>query len=256
MQKESYRKILEQELHIRSVKNPAYSMRSFARDLDISSSALSEIISGKRGLSVKKAEEIIDKMGSSPEKKNHFLDSVKSTKAAFKKKSLKDSTQALQIELDNFSLISEWYHFAILSLMKLSHFKSDKNWIANRLGITLEETTAALERLERLKIVEFKENKYTRQQEWLKTSDDISHHAIKAYHKEILLKAISSLELDPVEKREITAVTMPINSKKIPEAKIKIRKFKEDLSEFLIDGNSDRVYSFNLQLFPLDREED
>ena len=61
---ESLSEILSFQLSQRKQSNPAYSMRAFARDLQISSSQLSMILSGKRGLSVASA------------KKNHAHPSV------------------------------------------------------------------------------------------------------------------------------------------------------------------------------------
>src|SRR2546430_13739191 len=46
-----YRRVLRKELESRCRTSPRYSLRAFARDLKISPSRLSEILSGKQGLS-------------------------------------------------------------------------------------------------------------------------------------------------------------------------------------------------------------
>ena len=47
---------LEEELQKRIQKNPSYSMRSFAQSLQLSPSFLSHMLSGKRALSLEKAQ--------------------------------------------------------------------------------------------------------------------------------------------------------------------------------------------------------
>jgi hypothetical protein len=44
---------------------------------------------------------------------------------------------------------------------------------------------------------------------------------------------------------------MPANSKKIKEAKDKIKKFRRELCDFLEDGNHDSVFQLCIQLYPL-----
>ena len=53
-------------------------------------------------------------------------------------------TQYVQLTLDHFSVISEWYHFAILSLAETQDFKSYPAWIAGRLGISQKDAKAAV----------------------------------------------------------------------------------------------------------------
>ena len=60
MQREfDYRKALAKELKERQLRNPGYSLRSFARDLGLSPAALSQVMSGKRHFSKGNAEKVI-----------------------------------------------------------------------------------------------------------------------------------------------------------------------------------------------------
>ena len=54
--------ILGKELEKRKKNNPAYSLRAFAQFLSISPAALSQMMSGKRGISVKRLEFLIHKL--------------------------------------------------------------------------------------------------------------------------------------------------------------------------------------------------
>ncbi len=76
---EKLRLFLVDELKRRKEKNPFYSMNSFARSLELSSGALSQILAGKRSIGSRTAFKISQNLATSgtPELmlKNPFIDS-------------------------------------------------------------------------------------------------------------------------------------------------------------------------------------
>ena len=79
--------------------------------------------------------------------------------------------------------------------------------------------------------------------------------ASRRRHKQILEKAVSSLEQHDRSERDMTSITMAINTALLPEAKVRIARFRQELSEFLEAGPRDRVYVLSIQLFPLSTNE-
>ena len=65
---------------------------------------------------------------------------------------------------------------------------------------------------------------------------------------------MESLDEDPIEERNHTAMTFAINTRKIPEAKKCIEKFIAQMTELLEDGDRDRVYEMTVNLFPLQKK--
>ena len=57
-----YRDVLKEMLGTRVASNPNYSLRAFARDLGISASTLSHVLSLRKGLSTKSATQVAKKM--------------------------------------------------------------------------------------------------------------------------------------------------------------------------------------------------
>ena len=57
-----YRLELKQVFQERRGRNPRYSLRSYARDLDLGVATLSQVLSGKRHLSVKNAKKVVYKL--------------------------------------------------------------------------------------------------------------------------------------------------------------------------------------------------
>ena len=69
--------------------------------------------------------------------------------------------------------------------------------------------------------------------------------------------AVNCLEIEamwkiPLEQREMGAVTLNIKDSDFAKLRDEIRKFKEKLLVTFdrTDGSAERVYQFNLQLFP------
>lgn len=57
-----YKEIIRQELNARKTRDPNYSLRSFAKDMELSPSSLSEMFSGKHHLSIRTFEKIAGKL--------------------------------------------------------------------------------------------------------------------------------------------------------------------------------------------------
>ena len=57
------------------------------------------------------------------------------------------------VDLDTFAVISDWYHYAILSLLEVTDARLDPRWISKRLGINRLEARLAIERLKRLSLI-------------------------------------------------------------------------------------------------------
>ncbi len=134
-------------------KNPAYSLRAFASKLQLSPSALSEILNGKRRVSEQLAQKTLNLLGTDPRDQSKILQLFKQRHSEI----LEDSHESNYLELksDQFQIISKWHHFAILSLAETKGFKASPLWIAKRLGIKVVEAENALERLERLGFIEW-----------------------------------------------------------------------------------------------------
>ena len=114
------------ELERRQQANPAYSLRAFAKHLGMISGALSQIIAKKRPLSVKTAQRLLGQLPISQSKKTAMLGHFGASAAG----------TPTTIDDDVFHIIRDWYHFAILNLIKTDAFQNDPAWIGQRHGIS------------------------------------------------------------------------------------------------------------------------
>ena len=245
--------VLQSKLTEVQLKNAAFSLRAFSKRLEMSPGAVSQILNGKRFVSKKVAQKICDKLLLDPQEKSEIVGLF----PEIKKEILNNTTlepNYLQLQSDQFRVISDWYYLAILSLIKIRGFKQKPQWISRRLGISEKEAKEALTRLKRLRLIEKDKNgALKRSAPRYRTSDDTRDLSVQKSHFQSLELAQKSLTVDAVEKRDFTSITMAINSKKMDQAKILIRKFQDELSSLLEDSTPNEVYRLCVQLFPLSK---
>jgi DNA-binding Lrp family transcriptional regulator len=245
---------LRAEYILRRGRNPSYSLRSFAKNLDLPASRLSEVLSGKRRLTAAMGLKISDRLLLVPELRDRLINGIKATRSP-RKPPLKNSPSQEYKSLsdDVFIVIADWYHFAILSLMETKGFNRETRWIAQRLGISTIEVTDALERLARLGLTKEIAGKLTPSHHNITTTHDVPSAALKKGHKQQIELALAALLEIPLDKRDITSITMPVDPKKLPMAKDLIREFRRQMSQLLENGDCSEVYSLNIQLIPLSK---
>ena len=242
----NYREYLLDSFKEKKGKNPHYSLRAFSRDLGISSTTLSDVLSGKRNFSKKNALLVSEKMAFSPNQYDAMMSSLKSHSLTVSD----EQREYVQVKEDEFKLISNWYYMAILTLSKQKNVSASCSELALRLGITISQVKEALDALTRLNFINVKNNKLIRTTESLKTTTDIPSYAIKEYHSQNLELIRNSLYEVPVELREISSVNLNIDPKKIKKAKMMIDKFTDEFADEMEKTKAKEVYTLMLNFFP------
>jgi transcriptional regulator with XRE-family HTH domain len=113
--------VLRTEFERRRLVNSRYSLRSFARDLSVNHSTLSQMLRGRRRLT------------------------GRSVRAFGRRLRLPASEIAELCALENES--------AVLSVLDRKNFQANSRWIASMLGIPLDQVNVTLQRLLRKRIV-------------------------------------------------------------------------------------------------------
>jgi uncharacterized protein (TIGR02147 family) len=247
------RSLLQSELADRCENNPSYSLRAFAKAIGMDHSVLSRVLSGKRPLSKKAALKVAEILGLDPLQKKALLDNRTFKNREKNEESIK-LPQYQQITLDVFSLLSDWYHYGILSLLDIPKTKFEARWIAKKLGISQIQAKMAMDRLKRLNLIHKQNGKWLQSGQHFKVENTISTGATRKYHEQILNKAIESLKNDPIEVRDFSAMTMAIDPKMIPYAIERIRSFRRKLMQDLESKSSPKaVYNLAVQIYPVSK---
>jgi transcriptional regulator with XRE-family HTH domain len=233
----------------RSRKNPQYSLRAFARSLGIDSSTLSAILRRKRPLTAKMAKKLIEQLDidDTAESQMLLLGAIGAPES--------DGPRYTELALDVAEVLSSWEHFGILALLELDDFVADARGISHRLNIPIAIVLEALGRLEKLGLAQNRKGRWSLTGKNMATPSDIPSAVLRRGLRQNIERALTSLESDPVQVRDVTGITMAIDSAKLPEAKKLIRDFRRRLSAVLENGKKNSVYRLNIQLVPLTKEE-
>jgi hypothetical protein len=242
------RAILARELEKRIQRNPRYSLRQFAKFLGMSHTVLSLVLTGKRPLSRKAGQLVVDKLTLSPEDATVLLNS-----RPLKTKALKFNPEYTLVDLETFRLLSNWVHYAILSLFETEDAKFNAQWIARRLKISTEESKDALDRLVNIGLLaEHSAGTWKQTGKSIKVENKISTTFTRQFHRELLHKAIDSLENDPMEVRNFSSMTMAIDPSHMDYAIDRIKDFRRQLTaELEAKGAPQEVYNLTIQLYPV-----
>ncbi len=254
--------ILAEILSERSTANPSYSLRAFARDLQVSPQQLSNVMNGHRGLGPVMAEKVVQRLGLDRNQKDLFLESLKAkfSKSKIqrkisksKMKSIETLTTTKNLEMDLFKIISNWHHLTLVELIKITKTKSHTlSWFSKRLGIPEQEVKFSLERLERLNLITKVSKGWQAIQDVVIADKDISTDSVKNFHKQVLEKAMTALSFQNINERYGSSSTIPIKVKDLDLAKKMIQKFRIDFDEALSDTeDGEEVYGLSFQFFKL-----
>jgi len=243
---------LKSEFTKRKTKNPNFSVRAFARWLELSPAQVSQVMSGKRPLTLKALEKINKKLDISPFEKQTLVDSlVGNSSKIHNLTSLTVEQQSFRsLSEDQFKLMADWYHVAILSLTRIPDAKADPRWIARKLNISVEDASEALQRLLRLGIVETAP-KFRQIGDPLKVISEVPSSAIRRYHKQNLALASEKVETIENSMKNFESLCIAISIKDIPQLKTHIDRFLNQIQKFSDKSKPDHVYNLNLQLFPI-----
>ena len=225
---------LNEEFLKAKLRNPAISLRAFAKRLDMQASALSEILNGKRTITEKMGKRILDGLGlSEVEFRGDY------------------SKEDIKLSCLDFKVISDWYFFAILSLAEIDDFSVDPIWIAKRLNISQKDAKNAVRILIKKQMLIEENGRFRASHVNFSTPTEIRDLSIKQHTLQSLELARDSLLEDPIDSRDFSTITMAIDPEKIPEAKLMISKFRKKLMKKLESGKKKEVYKLAIQLFPL-----
>ena len=241
------------------------SLRAFADRLGISSSFLSEVINARKNLSVELAFKIGLKLNLTDletqylcllvhleqETDPEFKDQIKSRLAE-----LNPNRPGHDLSVDLFKSISDWYHSAILELTYLHGFRLEPAGIVRVLGITKAEAELALERLERLELLERDaKGRLRKVHNDILTEAKIPNSAFKAFHAQLLTKATEALVSQAPATRISATDILAIDSKYLKHVDRLSREFSSAVLR-LADKSKikDSIYALSVHFFRVTKD--
>ena len=250
------RNYITEAFEMRRKDRPQYSLRAFASKIEVSPGNLSQFFNRKKVFNKKTLEKILTILEPNPETRKEFLhDYNNQLISKIKQQSSITNYPSVKIEATSFDKIKDPIYFNFLNLIETEGFKSGETQaIINKLQISREFYDSMINTLINENMISISnDGKISRNALHLKTDDDISLAALREHHKKIIEKSMTALNEVPVEFRDITSMTLPVNMEQLPKAKEIIRKFQDDMLHLLNQNPRTEVYHLAVALFPANK---
>lgn len=245
-----YVKRLKEELSLKQRVNPQYSLRAFARDLDVHPGTMGQILKGLRPLPFKDASKVVAKLRLGPKDRTLFMESLLRKKTSLDQIQIQDE-ERFMLDESYFKVIAEWEHYAVLDLYELDGFEPTLIEMSSRLGITENRAEVVVQNLLTAGLLRLEEGRLERVHSSIRTTEDIKNQALRDSHVETMKMGIDKIDEIEVELRDFSSTTVALDLEKLPEAKTIIREFRQKMEALLRDGTKTDVYQLAIQFYPL-----
>ncbi len=242
---------------------PEFTHRLLLEKMEVSSTGfIANVISGKSNLNARQIVALGDIFKLNPAESRYFQSLVEYTQA----RSIDDKGDALdslriqirgrnkKLDPRQYSLFSKWLYPMVFDLVAIIPVGENHKEVAALFDGTVkaEDVRKALQILEELALIrKTPAGKYEQVAATLKTGDEIQSVDVFKYQQTALKKAIEALDKIPVEERTISVTTLPLSVEGLQRVKQAAQQFRDNVLKISEeDRNYDRVFQFNLNLFP------
>ena len=240
-----FRRLLLEELALRCARNPRYSLRAFARYLELDHSTLSQLLRGRRRFTARTIEAVGKRLGFSSEMITQFVELERTPPEPWKSRELR------QLSRDAALSVAEWHHHAILELTRLTSFRPDVRWISRVLDVPVDDVNVAITRLARLGLLDMRSR-----DQWVDAAGDAEAHLDSFSARTVgalagRARALASSEGN--QAAHYSATTVAVTTKTSRRIAERVERFRQEVAELLErdQGDRDQVYCLELAFFPV-----
>jgi uncharacterized protein (TIGR02147 family) len=243
-----YRLFLRAIFEARKKSNSRFSFRGFSTLVGFKSpNYLQLILDGQRNLTSETAGEIATRLKLSAHERTYFIALVKLASAKTETEKVEAERARLvalkkivsrDIPAAKKEIFTRWYHLLVRELFLLKGARADAQWIVDRLGgcVSLEEASRSIELLCKSGFLEPTVGSYRLTEPVLDTDDSQMQAAfMRKFHSETLRVWSQKLNELPLAQQELGVLNIPIDSRKIPELRRRIRQFQDEIIGWVQD---------------------
>ena len=244
-----FRDALQSELASRCARNPRYSLRAFARDLNVDHSTLSQILRRKRSLTA----DAIRTLGTALQLDDAVVDAYIVYEERLPAADIEERRVA-QLRAEAAEVIAQWHHYAILELTRLKSFQPDVRWIARVLDISTDEANVAVTRLLHLGLLEMPScERWVAAPATFADLGDLPRRTLAQVASQMAHLAEHALLNSAADNRAMLSSTIAVRADRLQAAIEFLHQTHRDLAALLASESDhcDDVYQFHTFLFPL-----
>lgn len=243
----NFSEFLKLKYEERRERNPQYSLRSFSRDLDMSSGRLTNLLKGRDIPGIDSIQKISVMLKLKQDETDRLIDLV--TKQRYLKRG---TGLARQLTTDEFKLISDWKILTVFTLFQCTDFHYTLDWLIDKTGFSKDEIQVALDRLESIDLIEKKDSFYILKHQNITTSNDIPFKDMKLFHENFIQFALDSLKDGNQSVSDFSEITMCIDRESINDYLKVIADFRAKIDQISArTKKKNDIYQLNIQFFPI-----
>ncbi len=247
-------------------KNPSYSLRAFARDLQISPARLSQILNQTGNLGPIISKKICKHLDLNEDDTKYFYNIASNKQTKFLEEDRKTYIEAeskwksaIQVDLKDFATINKWYYLAIwnyLLLNKNNSLEGIQNAFPQVESSLIQECLSLL--LKYFYIT--KENDlYIPTKEKMAVFSKASSKEIRDFHRQMITMATEAIEEQNINERFLYNMMIPMSQEKYPQFIKKLSDYLKIISQELDlnpanDPDLKNIYAVNFQIFKLSKD--
>ena len=250
IKQEIFNNIILKKYFVIKNRNPKFSLRGYAKTINMSSGRLSQYLSGKELPSDRTLQKISEIISLDEEQ-------IKILKQYIEQQNyLRRGAGFTNVCLnEDFNLLKDFDTWRIFNLLKFkprTGLKTEE--LSDILLIQQKKALDILINLQERGLIFEKTGRWERSLSNITTSNEIPSADIRGFHKNMIYESIKHLKEDNLEVRDFSSITLTLNPKKIEKAKMMIASFRGEFSKEMFERDSNSLYQINFQLYPLTEE--
>ncbi|MDG0817844.1 DUF4423 domain-containing protein [Bdellovibrio svalbardensis] len=237
---------LNEDFQRRKVKNPRYSLRAYAKALDLNPGTLSQILAGKRTITKELLWDLHSRLKFPEDIYDVWLNQIAPPRTAQKNDHVLDEAE--------IETLNSWMYFAVIEL-----FSIKKSWtpeeVAKKIGVSSFEIGRIADVLIKNSILRLNSKNELECLKQSLTTFPVTKTStqLKDLQKQMLEKAIEHLYSVDISLRHNSTLTVAVSMEDIPLIREKILKFRKEINQICSRSKKDptQVYNMSVALYPI-----
>lgn len=258
-----YRDYLRDYYAEQKKRNSCYSLRFIGSRVSVDPSHLVKIFQRQRHIGNKLIESFIKNCGLTGTDAEYFVNLIRFNKSKsdrdskiyFEKLLSLRGVNTHTLQKSQYEFYTKWYYSAILTLLDFYPFSSDYAALGAKLNPPISEAKAkkSITLLKKLGLIKKNcDGTFILTNKIISTGNHYRSFAVKTFQESTMRLAVEALDRHPPKERNISTVTITLSEKNLDTAAEVIQQCRETLLQLARDEKEpDKVYQFNIQLFPL-----